>query len=127
MEEEPPLPEKVIEVAKEEVLSPAEDVQEFKEAVEEEVSLPEKKVEIIKKVNSAPVYAKSVTKPIVIERQDDLRDISKLKMDSQDVAQKRINQYIRQRFDYINKIIRLNVSYPGRALRRSMEGTAIVS
>ncbi len=119
--------EKVIKVAKEEVLSPAEDVQEFKEVVEEEVPLPEKKVEIIKKVETASVYTKSVTKPVVVERQDELLDSAKLETDSQDVAQKRVSQYIRKHFDYINKLIRLNISYPGRALRRSMEGTVIAS
>ncbi len=117
--------EKVIEVAKEEVLSPDEDVQELKEVVVE-VPLPEKKVEIIKKVETASVYTKSVTKPVVIERQDELLDRAKLETDSQDVAQKRVNQYIRKHFDYINKLIRLNISYPGRALRRSMEGTVIL-
>jgi len=37
------------------------------------------------------------------------------------------NQYIKEHFDYINKIIRINISYPYKARKMSMEGDVIIS
>jgi len=37
------------------------------------------------------------------------------------------NQYIKEHFDYINKIIRINISYPYKAQKMSMEGDVIIS
>jgi periplasmic protein TonB len=37
------------------------------------------------------------------------------------------NQYIKEHFDYINKIVRINISYPYKARRMSMEGDIIIS
>ena len=124
MEEEPP-PEEVTEVVKEEEAAPVEEVQEIKNAVEE--ALPEKMAEIVKKVESDPVYTKSVTKQVVNEKHDELRETSKPESDSEKVTQKHVNQYIRKHFDYINKSVHLNISYPRRARKMLMEGRVIVS
>ncbi len=37
------------------------------------------------------------------------------------------NQYIKEHFDYINKLIRINISYPYKAQKMSMEGDVIIS
>ncbi|NOG83057.1 MAG: energy transducer TonB [Planctomycetes bacterium] len=37
------------------------------------------------------------------------------------------NRYIKEHFDYINKIIRINISYPYKARKMSMEGDVIIS
>ncbi len=37
------------------------------------------------------------------------------------------NQYIKEHFDYINKIVRINISYPYKAQKMSMEGDVIIS
>jgi protein TonB len=124
VEEEPP-PEEVTEVVKEEEAAPVEEVQEVNNAVEE--ALPEKMEEIAKKVESDPVYTKSVTKQVVNEKHDELRETSKPESASEKVTQNYVNQYIREHFDYINKSVRLNISYPRRARKMLMEGRVIVS
>ncbi|MCP5006784.1 MAG: energy transducer TonB [Planctomycetes bacterium] len=125
VKEEPAL-EKVTQIVQEEETTLVEEVQEVKNAVEEE-PLPEKIVKIIKKVEPDPVYTKSVTKQDVNEKYDELRDISKPESDSQKVTQNYASQYVRKHFDYINKLICLNISYPGRARKMLMEGSVIVS
>ncbi len=126
VEEMPPPPENVTEIVKEEETVPVEEMQEIKNAVEE-VPLQEKVVEIIKEVESDPVYTKSVTKQVVNEKHDELNDISKLENDSEKATQNYVNQYIRKHFDYINELIHLNISYPGRARKMLMEGSVIIS
>ncbi len=37
------------------------------------------------------------------------------------------NQYIKEHFDYINKIVSINISYPYKARKMSMEGGVIIS
>ncbi|MHC4266911.1 MAG: energy transducer TonB [Planctomycetota bacterium] len=128
--EEEPLPEKVTEIVKEEKPNPVVEAQEIKSVVEEEPP-PENVVEIIKEEKPNPVYARRVPEQVVTEeiheKKDELRDISKSENNSQKVTQSIANQYIRKNFDYINKLIRLNISYPGRARKMSMEGNVIVT
>ena len=135
VEEEPP-PEEITEVVKEEEAAPVEEVQKINNAVEEALSekiveivkkVDEKMAEIVKKVESDPVYTKSVTKQVVNEKHDELRETSKPESESEKVTQKYVNQYIREHFDYINKSVRLNISYPRRARKMLMEGRVIVS
>lgn len=118
-------PEEVTEVVKEEETAPVEEMQEVKSVVEE--ALPEKMAQIVKEVESDPVYTKSVTKQVVNKKHDALRETSKIESDSEKVTQSYVNQYIRKHFDYINKSVHLNISYPRRAREMLMEGRVIVS
>ncbi len=78
-------------------------------------------------MESDPNYTKIVMKQVVNKKHDELRDISKPESDSQKVTQNYVNQYIRKHFVYINKLVRLNISYPSRARKMLMEGSVIVS
>ncbi len=128
VEEEFP-PEKVAEIVTKEEPILIEEVQEIKNIVEEVTPLPEKMVELTKKTEteSVPVYTKSVTKKVVNENRDESRDMSEPESDSEKATQNYVDQYIRKHFDYINKLVRLNVSYPDRARKRLMEGSVIIS
>ena len=136
----------ITEEVKKEVPGPADRAQEIKSVVVEELP-PEKVTEIVEEepspavevrdvkriveVEPNPVYAKRVTKHDVAEKipakKDELREISKSKNTSQKIIQNIANQYIKKNFDYINKLIRLNISYPNRARKMFMEGNVIVT
>lgn len=47
--------------------------------------------------------------------------------DIDDLKQSEENQYIKEHFDYISKIIRFNISYPYNARNRAMEGNVLIS
>ena len=53
--------------------------------------------------------------------------ISKSDRMQHELDQSAENQYIKEHFDYINKIIRINISYPYKARKMSMEGDVIIS
>ncbi len=92
---------------------------------------PEKLDEVIKEEKPIPVYTKPVTKSVVDKKMSDEReklvDTPKQDRTPHDVEQSIANQYVRDHFDSINNLIRLNIPYPYRARKLSMEGNVIIS
>jgi periplasmic protein TonB len=71
-----------------------------------------KKQEIMKKNH--------ITTPLSLPSQD-------ADNEAVDVEQSAENQYIKENFDYISKIIRINISYPYKARKMAMEGNVLIS
>lgn len=144
---------KTTEVIKNEVSIPAMVKQEIKNTVEEQI--PEKAAEEIKEELPAPdkvkqeVVIKTKEKALTkaVEAIEKIRqDVTETKRESKsdvssgqsggisksdkmqhELDQSADNQYIKEHLDYINKIICINISYPYKARKMSMEGDVIIS
>lgn len=128
-------PEEVFEVIKEKSPLPADEEPETEATVKEKFPVkempPEKLYEVIKEEKPIPVYTKSEIKSVVDKKTPDegkkIVDTPKPDRTPHDIEQSIANQYIRDHFDFINKLIHLNISYPYRARKLSMEGNVIIS
>ncbi|MEE9213673.1 MAG: energy transducer TonB [Thermodesulfobacteriota bacterium] len=122
-------PKEIVGVIKEKGPIPADEKPEMEVAVKEKP--PEKLDDVIKEEKPIPVYTKPETKSVVGKKMSDEReklvDTPKQERTPHDLEQSIANQYVRDHFDSINNLIRLNIPYPYRARKLSMEGRVIVS
>ncbi|GAX62608.1 periplasmic protein [Candidatus Scalindua japonica] len=87
--------------------------------------VPAKAVEVTEKVKHAVTETTHESKSVVNAGQSG--GISKSDRMQHELNQSSENRYIKEHFDYINKIIRINISYPYKARKMSMEGDVILS
>jgi periplasmic protein TonB len=121
-------PKEIIEdvVVKEELPVPDKTKQETEITIDKKEL--EKAVEVTKKVKQTVTDTKQESKSAVnIDKGGQSGGIPKSESMPQELEQSVENQYIKEHFDYINKIIRINISYPYKARKMSMEGDVIVS
>jgi protein TonB len=85
----------------------------------------EKTVEVTEKVKQTVTETKQESKSNVNAGQSE--GIPQSESMQHELDQSAENQYIKEHFDYINKIIRINISYPYKARKMSMEGDVIIS
>ncbi len=104
---------------------PAPDKIKQKTEIKAKEKIPAKAVEVTKKLNQAVTETTSESKSVVNTGQSG--GISKSDRVRQELDQSAENRYIKEHFDYINKIIRINISYPYKAQKMSMEGDVIIS
>jgi protein TonB len=118
--------EKPDEVIKEEMPEPEKVKRETNITMEEKEL--EKAVEVTKKVKQAVTDTKRESKSAVnADKGGQSGGIPKSDRMPHELEQSAENQYIKEHFDYINKIIRINISYPYKARKMSMEGDVIIS
>ncbi len=87
-----------------------------------------KAVEVTKKVKQTIADTKRESKSAVnADKGGQSGGIPKSDRMPHELEQSAENQYIKEHFDYINKIIRINISYPYKARKMSMEGDVIIS
>ena len=110
-------------VIKEELPVPDKVEQETEVKTEEKVL--EKDIEVTEKVKQTAKETRQESKSNVNAGQSG--GISKPDRMQHELDQSAQNQYIKEHFDYINKIIRINISYPYKAQKMSMEGDVIIS
>ncbi len=129
IEVEEKIPEEIVEVIKEKSPITEDENQETKLIVKEKP--PEKLDKVIKEEKPIPVYTKPETKSVVGKKipneRDKLVDTPKPDRPPYDVKQSIRNQYVRDHFESINNLIRLNIRYPYRARKLSIEGDVIIS
>jgi len=146
---------KITEQEKEEVTYSAEYFKDRKEAkpsqdskkiktdvvIKEELPVPdkaeqEKEIQTEKKVLEKAVKVTESAKQVVTEtRQESRSDVNSLQSGGisksdrmqHELDQSAENQYIKEHFDYINKIVSINISYPYKARKMSMEGNVTIS
>ncbi|GAX62613.1 periplasmic protein [Candidatus Scalindua japonica] len=87
--------------------------------------VPAKAVEVTEKVKQA--VTETTCKPKSVVNAGQSGGISKSDRMQHELNQSSENRYIKEHFDYINKIIRINISYPYKARKMSMEGDVILS
>ncbi len=114
------------EVIKEEIPEPEKVKQEAKITTDEKVHT--KAVEVTKKVKQTVADTKRESKSAVNSNKGwQSGGIPKSTRMQHELEQSAENQYIKEHVDYINKIIRINISYPYKARKMSMEGDVIIS
>ena len=108
------------------------------EVIKEEMPEPEKVKQETNIVMDGKTLEKAVevTEKVITETRQESKSyvnagqsggISRSDRMQHELDQSAENQYIKKHFDYINKIIRINISYPYKARRMSMEGDVIIS
>ncbi len=118
--------EKPDEVIKEEMPESKKVKQETKITMDEKVL--EKAFEVTKKVKQTVTDTKRESKSTVnSDKGGQSGGIPKSDRMPHELEQSAENQYIKEHSDYINKIIRINISYPYKARKMSMEGDVIIS
>ncbi len=110
-------------VIKEELPVPDKVKQETEIKTEEKVLA--KAAEVTEKVKQTVTETRQESKSDVNAGQSG--GISKSDRMQHELDQNAENQYIKEHFDYINKIICINISYPYKARKMSMEGGVIIS
>ncbi|MBC8554175.1 MAG: hypothetical protein H8D23_31580, partial [Candidatus Brocadiales bacterium] len=110
-------------VIKEEMPESEKVKQETKITMDEEVL--EKAVKVTKKVKQTVADTKRESKSDMNAGQSG--GIPQSESIQHKLDQSAENQYIKEHFDYINKIIRINISYPYKARKMSMEGDVMIS
>ncbi|KHE93060.1 MAG: energy transducer TonB [Candidatus Scalindua rubra] len=113
------------EVIKEEIPEPEKVKQETDITMDEEVLV--KDVEVTKKVNQAVADTRRESKSAVNSNRGQSGGIPKSARMQHELVQSAENHYIKEHFDNINKTIRINISYPYKARKMSMEGDVIIS
>ncbi len=115
--------EKPDEVIKEEIPEPEKVKQETEVKTKEKVL--EKDIEVTEEVKQTVKETRRESRIDVNTGQSG--GISKSDRMQHELDQSAENQYIKEHFDYINKIVRINISYPYKARKMSMEGDVIIS
>jgi TonB family C-terminal domain len=111
------------EVIKEEIPGPEKVKQETNITMDEEVLV--KDVEVTKKVKQT--VRRESKSAVNSNKGGQSGGIPKSTRIPHELEQSAENQYIKEHFDYINKIIRINISYPYKARKMSMQGDVIIS
>ncbi|MDR4504853.1 MAG: energy transducer TonB [Candidatus Scalindua sp.] len=117
--------EKTDTVSREVLPLPDEVERETKNTMEEIV--PAKAVEISKKASQTVTDIERESKSTVNPDKGRQGGIPKSAGMPHEFEKSAENQYIREHFDYINRIIRMNISYPYKARKMSMQGDVIIT
>ena len=121
--------EKVLENSVDEIkekMPPERMKQESKVMMDERVL--EKAVEVTKKVKQTVADTMRESKRAVnSDKREQSGGIPKSDMMPHELEQSAENQYIKDHFDNINKIIRINISYPYKARKMFMQGNVLIS
>ncbi|MBT3354220.1 MAG: energy transducer TonB [Candidatus Scalindua sp.] len=111
---------------KEEMLIPEKVKRETKNTMDEKILA--KAVEVTKKVKQPVADTKRESKSTAyLNIGGQSGGIPKSADMPHELEQSAENQYIKEHFDYINNIVRINISYPYKAQKMSMEGNVIIS
>lgn len=120
------MDEKVLKKAAEEIKEETPpDLVKQETVIKAEEKVITKTVDVTKEVKQAVTETRRESKRDVNTGQSG--GISKSARMQHELDQSAENQYIKEHFDYINKIIRINISYPYKARKMSMEGDVIIS
>lgn len=120
------IPDEQDEIAKEETPLPNRAWQETKNTVEEKVFA--KAAEVINEDKQSVVTTEQESGN-TMDFNDGGQSGGVPRLDSvpHELEQSAENQYIKEHFDYINNIIHINITYPYKARKMSMEGKVVIS